>query len=373
MIKRNYDSQRSTLLLGSYGRGNAGDDVFLVAAVQLFVGHKLYINSANDDLLPDVAKDFVTTISTTSALDILKKVRVFLEVDNVIYCGGDVWVKLYDSYFPRQLLYKMILLNTLARLSGKKVHYVGCGIGNLRGYSLWLARLSARLAHTVLVREQRSATLLRIPGSKVVADLAVNLPFYRPRTHRLPKQGEPFVIGVSLMYHLPEPQKNFSRLVEHLSVFIASLPPDEFHVVLLPMLVSKHEKKDDLWASQQVKARLQSVGLNCDIYETKSLAELVQKLDGFDLIIGTRLHANILATMNATPCLGIAYRPKVRSFFRDNNIAQHCIDLESLADLPRHFWDMYRHYEDIAQQFFLISNTNLEQRAAYQDFAKRYE
>ena len=59
----------STILLGSYGRGNLGDDVFLVAASELFANHKLYINSADDSLLPESAKGLVETISTTSGSD----------------------------------------------------------------------------------------------------------------------------------------------------------------------------------------------------------------------------------------------------------------------------------------------------------------
>jgi len=363
----------SILLLGSYGRGNLGDDVFLVAAAQLFAGRKLYINSANDELLPDIARSFVTTVSTISARDALKKIKVFLEVDSIVYWGGDVWVKLYGDRFPRLPLYKMIALNVLARLWGKKIHYVGCGIGQLSGYSLWLARLSARLAQTVIVREKRSAALLAIPNVQVAADLAVNLPFYSPHRHRRPSHSKPFTVGISLLYHLPEPQHNFPRIVEHLSAFIASLPPEKFRVILMPMLVSDHEAHDDLWASRQLQARLEAAGLSCEIYQAKDLADWIRQVGLLDLVIGTRLHANILATLNATPCLGIAYRPKVRSFFQDNNLDQHCIDLDSLRELPKRFWALYQQYEETAKDFFAASSHNLEQRVAYQEFIERYE
>src|SRR6266702_1396691 len=165
-----------TLLLGSYGRGNLGDDVFLVAAAELFANHKLYINSADDSLLPDSAKGLVTTISTTSSKDALKKLQIFLKVKNIVYWGGDVWVELYGDHFPRQSLYKMIALNAFARLFNKKVHYVGCGIGKLRGWSLMLAKMSARLGHTVIARERRSAEVLGLAGVEVMPDLAINLP-----------------------------------------------------------------------------------------------------------------------------------------------------------------------------------------------------
>ena len=151
-----------TLLLGAYGHGNSGDDVFLHAALRLFAKHKLYGNSADDSLLPAGVTEQVTTIATTGKGDVFKKLSILLSVDIFVYCGGDLWVELYGERKPRQQLYKMLLLNLAGRLLGKKIFYLGCGIGALRGYSLFLARLSARLAHGIIVREERSARVLRL-------------------------------------------------------------------------------------------------------------------------------------------------------------------------------------------------------------------
>ena len=361
-----------TLLLGSYGRGNIGDDVFLMAAAELFAHHTLYINSADDSLLPETAKDLVTTISTTSPRDALKKLRVFLKVKNIVYWGGDVWVELYGDRFPRQSLYKMVALNTLARLFGKKVHYVGCGIGRLTGWSLRLARLSARLSRTVIARERRSAEVLGLAGVEVLPDLAINLPYYRPKLHIAPRTGRQFVIGISLLYHLPDPMQNFPRLAEHVVRFIESLSAEKFKVVLLPMLVSDREPHDDMWASKWVQSMAGS-GPAVEIYQAKNLQDMVRTLGSLDIVIGTRLHANILGTFNATPCLGIAYRAKVSSFFRDNDIGNYCVGLESLENLSAVFADMYEHYDEVARQFYEVSQQNLAQREAYQKFAAQYE
>lgn len=365
--------KQSTILLGSYGRGNLGDDVFLVAAGQLFANHKLYINSADDSLLPDSAKGLVTTISTTSAGDFIKKLRVFMEVKNIVYWGGDVWVELYGDRFPRQSLYKMVVLNAIAKLFGKKVHYVGCGIGKLSGFSLWLARLSARMSDTIISRERRSAEVLGLSGTKVMPDLAINLPFYETRKHVLPRKGEKFTIGISLLYHLPDPEENFPKLSEHIAQFVADLPKERFRVVLLPMLVSDAEPKDDLWASQKVLQNITSKGGEAEIYQAKDLPDMVRALGAFDLVIGTRLHADILGTFSATPCLGIAYRAKVSSFFRDNDLAQYCIDLDSLDRLPELFDYMYNNYNEAAEQFYAAAERNLNQRSDYQTFAAQYE
>ena len=362
----------ATLLLGSYGRGNLGDDVFLAAAAELFKHHDLYINSADDTLLPEHAQKAVETISTEGFADVIKKAKVFLKIKNIVYFGGDVWVELYGNRFPRQSLYKMVLLNSLARLFGKKIHYIGTGIGQLRGWSLMLARASARLSHTIVAREKRSADVLGLAGVEVLPDLAVNLPYYRPKLHKLPAAGHPFVIGISLLYHLPDPGVNFPLLAGQIAAFIDALPSDRFRVVLLPMLVSDHDDYDDQWASEQVQ-QLVSSTVPVEIYQAHNLQDLIQTLGDFHLVVGTRLHTNILATLNATPCLGIAYRAKVSSFFADNSLGKYCVDLAEVGHLPEIFWQMYHNYPVVAEQFRGVSKRNLAQKEAYRAFVAEYE
>jgi hypothetical protein len=154
--------------------------------------------------------------------------------------------------------------------------------------------------------------------------------------------------------------------------FVALLA-DRFRVVLLPMLVSGSDAYDDMWASQQVQLRLPDCKVPTRIYRPKDLEDMVQMLGSFDLIIGTRLHVNILGTFNATPCLGIAYRAKVSSFFSDNQLGDYCIDLDSLGLLPKVFMNMYRHYDVVAQQFYDVSKYNLARSESYREFAAEYE
>ena len=362
-MKMAQNTQRKPiLLLGAYGRGNAGDDVFILSAASLFAERTLYINSANDSLLPQEAQGHVQTISTVSPRDLLKKLRLFLSVGEVVYWGGDLWVKLYGTKTPRQLLYKMVITNALLRASGKRVYYIGCGIGDLTGYSRWLARLSGRMAKVIVVREQRSAEVLALKNLMVLPDLAINLPYHRARLHAFP-QKRPFSIVISVLWSIPDPVRNFPRLITQIAELVNNLPAEDFTITLLPMHITG-EEQDDLWASEQLARSVPD--RTVDIYVARDLPSIIKLLAESDLVIGSRLHANILAALNATPAIGLSYRPKVRSFFADNRLDAYCLELDDLAELPQLFWSVYNNYAAAAQLFYDVGTRNLSRKSDYE-------
>src|SRR6185369_14761498 len=166
--------------------------------------------------------------------DVLAKIKLFLALKQVVYWGGDLWVELYGTKAPRQLLYKMVAMNLLLRLFGKRIYYIGCGIGDLYGASRFLARLSARLARKVVVREQRSAGVLDLPQVAVLPDLAINLPYNRARRHTLPAK-RPFAIVISVLWSIPHHEQNFPKVLQSIAGLINSLPAKDFAITLLPM------------------------------------------------------------------------------------------------------------------------------------------
>jgi len=321
-------NQEPILLLGSYGRGNLGDDAFLLAALELFKGRKLYINAADEALLPQTVRKKVTTIATSGNKDLWQKILLFRRIRHIVYCGGDLWVELYGDRFPRQSLYKMIIVNVVARLCGKKVHYLGCGIGALRGYSLFLARLSARLANSIVVRERRSARVLALSKVQVLPDLVTTLDIM---SSEAPGDSGKFTVGVSILYHLPEPEKNFPKLVAALAEVLGQLPPTHYRIVLFPMLASPAEARDDVWASAELQQKLPNADIT--ISSARNVDGYVAELRNVDVLIGTRLHAGIIAMLAGVPTVGISYRPKVEQFFAMCGLEQYCIDL---ADLTPH-------------------------------------
>lgn len=363
--------KKNILLVGSYGRGNIGDDIFLVSALELFKDANLFINCADETLLPEKVRGNVTTISTTSQRDIFHKISVFRKIDAVIFWGGDLWVLLYGDKFPRQSLYKMLIMNIFVRMFGKKVLYIGVGIGDLSGYDLSLARSSARLANQIVVRESRSQKVLNLPGKvTTLPDLAINLPYLETTKHVLPQQNEKFIIGISILYHIHEPAKNFAPYIESIAKFVNGLDTKKFSILLIPMLGDKKDPHNDLWASEQL-AKLFKKNIDYTTYHPKDIESLTKKLSTCHVLIGTRLHANILATLSATPCIGISYRPKIRSFFQDSKIEEYCLDMDNLQTLGDLFKDIHNSYSKVSGQYHTASKKALEKRIHYKEVIRK--
>lgn len=263
------------------------------------------------------------------------------------------------------MLYKMVLLNILLRLSGKKVHYIGCGIGDLHGFSLWLARLSARMASKIVTREQRTARVLGLHNIRVLPDLAINSPYNTARLHTVDK---PFILTISILQDIPLPHKNFPKLISQLARFLDTLPKRKFKIVLLSMHIDPAEPYDDLRASQQLKQLVKKHDV--ELFAPRDLESITRQLGNSHLIIGGRLHANILGILNSTPTIGIAYRPKVRSFFEDNHLESYCLDLDHLSELPRLFQKVYDDYDEVSRIFYQVSRDNLMKRKEYTELIK---
>lgn len=355
------NNDKPVLILGAYGRGNVGDDVFTVTAATMLKNRKVYVNSADDSLLPEEVKDRLETISTTTSSDYKRKIKLFFSIKTVIYWGGDLWVELYGAPMPRQLLYKMLLVNCLLKLFGKKIYYVGCGIGPLTGYSLRLAKMSAGLSDGLILREARSAQLIGAK-STVMPDLAVNIPYLVDTPHPAPK--DEFTIVISTLWSIPSPDKNFQNMIKGIANAVNQLPYEQVRIVLLPMHVNDDEKDhDDLWACKELRKMLNG---NASIFTQRELSKVVTLLREADLVIGGRLHANIIGLLNSTPCIGLSYRPKVSSFFAENDLSEYCLDLSEVNRLYQKITYIHDNYVEAAEAFYNASTSIKKYRTQYQ-------
>ncbi len=323
------------LIIGSYGRGNIGDDAFLVVLYKFFKDkYQIIINSAGDSRLPSEVEDKVQTLDTNFFSKPLVKIKTLFQIKAIVYGGGNLWLSLIGEKLPNRNLWKMVFVNFIAKVLGKKIYYLGCGVAELDSRSLRIAKLSANLADFIVFRDKDSSQRLGLKKYKykVLPDLTTNL--LPEKLQSKENKNKIKKVIISILYHVPDPEFNFPKLVDSLARIINKNQDKQF--ILLPMMISNNLDQDDLWACKQLSKKLEKS--NYEIFDGSSLEDYLQVLKEADLTVGTRLHSNILSFISGTPSIGIAYREKVQAFFDSNNLSNYCINMDNLDNLDK-IWE----------------------------------
>ena len=65
--------------------------------------------------------------------------------------------------------------------------------------------------------------------------------------------------------------------------------------------------------------------------DSPSPDSFIERLQGYDLVIGERLHSLVLSAGCGVPCIGIEYSPKCRDFMESLDMERFCIDHATLS------------------------------------------
>lgn len=360
-----------TIVLGSYGRGNIGDDAFLECFSKRFP-HPFAVNAYDKNLIPasiKTRKD-VKIFSSILSQDFFEKIKLFIFAKQLIYLGGDLWVRLYASPIPQVSLLKMLSINLFAYIFRKKVYYIGCGAGNLAGFDLQLAKATVALATNVYFREPKSYKLLGADFPEkcaVVTDITSLLWDSTPS-----KDFQSKKIGISILYDIPEPEKNFEHLIQQLVNLIDNDKRFiDYTFTLVPFQING-TIHDDLYCVKHLKDLVQSKE-RVSIVTPNSINELKEVLVDLDFMVGTRLHSNILSFMAGTIPLGIAYRPKVTRFFQEAQIEENVFALDDVKLLADQMHKLAQDYNMSKAQILAKRNNYIAKSSIYEKIFKELQ
>jgi len=298
---------------GYYGFGNVGDELILSVLLQAVRGHRVVVLSADPSWTRrQHAVDAVPRDNPARVLAVLRR------CDLLVSGGGGL---IQDATGVRSVLYYLALI-WLARRLGKPVAVWAQGLGPLRTP---LGRRAATIldqVQLITVRDEESRQLLeeigvRRPPIAVTADAVFALP--APRR----SAAEELLARSGLALDrrriaLVARRWGGAEAAAHMAELAAALRDGlRAEVVLLPM-----QRAEDEHFSQAVAQQAgHDVRLFVPALEAEDFAHL---LAGFDLVVGMRLHALILAALAGVPFIGLCYDPKISAFMRS-------VDLEEAA------------------------------------------
>ncbi|HTR21212.1 MAG TPA: polysaccharide pyruvyl transferase family protein [Gemmatimonadales bacterium] len=216
----------------------------------------------------------------------------------------------------------------------RRVPFVMLSVGFGQAAS-WLSRAFLRYAvnrsHYCSLREEASRELVRDLGVRVPLSVVPDLAFaLRKAPGDLPA-APPLRIGLSPMAfrHYRWPDADTRRYQGFVDLWVGLVKDrvargDRVHLYTTnPM---DEAVVDDIWS------RLDPLVLaGCRREHLSTVQELLSLYARVHLVVGTRLHAVLLALVAERPPVALSYERKVRTLMRDARLLPYCIDLEGAA------------------------------------------
>ncbi len=323
------------LICSAAGYTNLGDDAILWGMLTQLraVGGSRPIRVTGGPHLRTMLDAFsATAINYDDRAELARSIE---EADLVILGGGGL---LYDIGYEaglhrlladqpdRQWLYEMARIAAAASAARRPLMLYSVGVGPLlTNAARNVARFVCDQAKAITVRDEGSAKLLAecgVPRTRVQvgADPAILVePSGTSPPHPLSARGEgeaprPWV-AINLRPWGDKVQR--ARLVAEAESFTRAIRDQLGGTpVLLPL---QHIYDDDLAILDEVAGATGAAVIR----EPMSPPDLVGALSQFDLVIGMRLHALILALAAAKPFIALSYDPKVEEFARRAGMSEY--------------------------------------------------
>lgn len=237
-------------------------------------------------------------------------------------------------------LYHLPTLRLVKRLR-KRVVLGPCSVGPFAGIQRSIAKRALGLIDVFLLREDRSVAIvseLGVDRSRIVRTPDMAFRFVAPEqsievdafVDELPRDVP--LIGVSVRsHHYPghaDPRRMEQRYLEAVRDSIMRVCSDgDAYPVIVPQTTM------DAPISETLSKMLDERGcLHRLAPATFAPAELQAIYGRMRLMVGTRMHANILALNVGTPVVGIAYEPKTLGILDDLGLAEWGIRIDEVDE-----------------------------------------
>ncbi len=360
---------------------NAGDEAILSAMLRelraQFPGVEIGVLSAN----PRGALD-VYQVQEIPVSDIDTLIEFARRSDLLVLGGGGLFYD-YWGFAVENLLTESqggaglyIGFALLATLLNKPLMMYAVGVGPLfSDKGKHYTRLAFEQAHDITVRDSESKELLISLGIspekiRVTADPVWGFPEIPLDTgesliQQMGLNASSPLLGVSLRpWTNPGSEEWEPEVARALDGFI-----EEHGGTILFIPFHKNDGKVDDYAQSEKVRGLMKYAASAHILDADlSLEKKVSLLRRCDLVLGMRLHANILAMRYGIPAVGLAYDPKVTNLFKEAGKPAHALDLrvlnaESLQFVLSQAWgerDVLRtFYAQVAESMSALAKENV--------------
>lgn len=281
-------------------------------------------------------------------------------LDLVIVTGGGQLLDFWGG--PWTHPYWLLKYAVLARLARTKLIFLSVGAGPLDSrLSRLFCKIALWLSSYRSYRDERSREFIHARlgfrrDDPVYPDLAYSLSTEEREQVRVRQR----VVGLGVMTyydprHWPENDVSVYRgYLEKMAAFARWLI-DRQYVISLLVGESQFDQcaTDDLLAilEQHIDLGKKDAPVRHDTILTVS--DLLEHIDQTDLVVASRLHNVLLATLRSRPVIALSYHPKIDALMTEAGQARYCLPIHDfdLDRLKARFRDLEAGSDTIRQQF----------------------
>ena len=245
----------------------------------------------------------------------------------------------YDDYW----LYHLVTIS-VALFFRKPVVLYSCSIGPFVGLNRPFARWLLPRVELIIAREEETVEKLLSLGVepdriRVAPDAVFGLEVAQPLQEEAPETWDMVttvrqpLIGVSVRdFHFPgsdDPKKRWSAYVEEIRRCTHFVTKElDGSVFFVPQCIKNGGR--DVEVAREIVSGLEDATNVHVIDADLSPGGLAALYGMFDMLVGTRMHANILALTQGTPVVAIAYEHKTTGIMQMLALGEWCIDIRKV-------------------------------------------
>ncbi|MDI6858524.1 MAG: polysaccharide pyruvyl transferase family protein [Dehalococcoidia bacterium] len=323
---------RLILMAGAFGFGNLGDDAIALATSRLLAETAVDTQTVILGNTRVAIRRFTgldgARLSWRSPRQTARLIALIRRSSAVLIGGGGLLQDVLPHFYRPYLL-----LAVVAKALRRPVMFYAVGVHPPRtSVFRQTLRLAANAVDVVTVRDEFSARNLRRAGVRrdvtVTADAAIVMAADGPAERASKKT----LIGVSLRpwFHLDPIRRGGdpARLVDSLAQCLdAVVEAAGARLLFVPL---QHGGADDDVASQREVISRMRYAHETDTATCHTPFDAVAAISHCDIVLGMRLHSNVLAAACGVPSIAIAYDPKVREFMKRLHCEEQVVGLDEL-------------------------------------------
>lgn len=261
--------------------------------------------------------------------------RRLRDTDFVILTGSGVLSDHFGG--PLNFPYTLLKWSLLARVRRARLVFLSVGAGPIGSWaSRRLLAWSLRLTSEVSARDRTSRKLIRSLAPRqavpVLPDLVYSLDVRSPASRSAGRR-----IGINVFPHgdprywpLPDTGK-YQRYLTILAAFVTWLSQMGYEVVLFPtQLRADPPAIEDLRRLLAERGELEP-GAFPEVAAVQEVDDLLVFLKGVHLVVATRFHAIVLASLLHRPVLALANHHKMSDLMTAIGLSEYVLDIESIT------------------------------------------